>query len=76
LLQPDVSGRRRLLYSARPLLQGSGLVTVDKRDSEPGPAVRIGFSWLGAVGTIALHWGINDGLWEPTLPSALTVALM
>jgi len=27
---------------SRPLLQGSGLLSVDKRDSEPGPAVCIG----------------------------------
>lgn len=31
----------RLPYSSRPLLQGSGLLSVDKRDSEPGPAVCI-----------------------------------
>lgn len=36
----------RLRIWSRPLLQGSGLLSVDKRDSEPGPAVCI---WASAV---------------------------
>jgi len=31
-------------FWSRPLLQHSGLLSVDKRDAEPGPAVRIGSS--------------------------------
>lgn len=44
LLQADVRCRRVFRIWSRPLLQGSGLLSVDKRDSEPGPAVRIGAS--------------------------------
>lgn len=40
----DVRCRRVFRIWSRPLLQGSGLLSVDKRDSEPGPAV-----WIGAL---------------------------
>lgn len=42
LLQADVRCRRVFRIWSRLLLQGSGLLSVDKRDSEPGQAVRIG----------------------------------
>jgi len=41
LRQADVRCRRVFRIWSRPLLQGSGLLSVDKRDSEPGPAVCI-----------------------------------
>lgn len=50
-----VGVRRRLRIWSRPLLQGSGLPPVDKRDSEPGPAVCIGSPPIRRSGNHCAH---------------------
>ena len=44
---------------SRPLLQGSGLLSVDKRDSEPGPAVCIGASSVRRSGNHCAAFGLH-----------------
>jgi hypothetical protein len=62
LRQAVVRGRRRLPYASRPLLQGSGLLSVDKRDSEPGPDLYL-LPSDGSLSPFSLGFGLLTVLW-------------